>query len=188
MRLLIPAAIVAFALPAAAGAQDSTTKSRTDIKADDARVMSMTGCLRQEVATGVYTLDGTIASSGKELQSNSKLKTDVDKDKTKVKGKVETKADDGAVATSGTASTFLLVPGNNVDLASHVGEQVQVAAIMVERGHGDADVKIKDKTKVDPEHGKDTTSKSKTKLELPQSPHGQYTVMSIASTGMPCAR
>ena len=188
MRLAIPAVIVALALPMAAGAQDSKTKSRTNIKADDARVMSMTGCLRQEVATGVYTLDGAIAASGKELQTDSKVKTDVDKNKTTVKGESETKAKDGAVATTGASSTFLLVPGNNVDLASHVGEQVQINAIMVERGHGDADVKIKDKTTVDPEHGKDTTSTSKTKLELPKSTAGHYTVMSITSTGMRCAQ
>jgi hypothetical protein len=49
-------------------------------------------------------------------------------------------------------------------------------------------VKIKDKTTVDPEHGKDTTSTSKTKLELPKSTAGQYTVMSITSTGMRCAQ
>jgi hypothetical protein len=186
MRLAIPAAIVALALPLAAGAQNSKTKSRTEIKADDARVMSMTGCLRQGAANGVFMLDGAVAASGKELQTESKIKTDVDKDQTKVTGKTETKAKDGAVATSGTSSTFLLVPGNNVDLASHVGEQVQVAAIMVERGHGDADVTIKDKTTVDPEHGKDSTATTKTKLELPKSPAGQYTVMSLTSTGMRC--
>lgn len=188
MRLAIPAMIVALALPLAAGAQDSKTKSRTNIKADDARVTSMTGCLRQEVATGVYTLDGAIVASGKELETNAKIKTDVDKDKTKVTGETATKAKDGAVATTGASSSFLLVPGNNVDLSSHVGEQVQISAIMVERGHGDADVKIKDKTKVDPEHGKDTTATTTTKLELPKSPAGQYTVMSVTSTGMRCAQ
>lgn len=188
MRLAIPAVIAALALPMAAGAQDSKTKSRTNIKADDARVMSMTGCLRQEVATGVYALDGAIAASGKELQTESKIKTDVDKDKTTVKGESETKAKGGAVATTGASSTFLLVPANNVDLASHVGEHVQLTAIIVERGHGDADVKIKEETTVDPEHGKDTSSTSKTKLELPKSQAGQYTVMSVTSTGMRCAR
>ena len=187
MRLVIPAVVLAVALPVAAGAQDSTVKSRTNIKADDARVMSMTGCLRQQAADGVYALDGTIASSGKELQTNSKVKTDVDKDKTTVNGKTETKAD-GRVATSGSSSTFLLVPGNNVDLASHVGEQVQISAITVNAGHGNADVKIREKTKVDPEHAADSKANSKTKLELPRSSAGQYTVMSITSTGQPCAR
>jgi hypothetical protein len=116
------------------------------------------------------------------------VKTDVDKDKTTVRGKTETKAHDGTVATAGSTSTFLLLPGNNVDLASHVGEQVQISAIMVQPGHGDADVKIKEQTKVDPKNAPDTKANSKTKLELPRSPAGQYTVMSMASTGRPCAQ
>ncbi len=187
MRLAIPALMLAIALPAAAGAQDTTVRSRTNIKADDARVTSMTGCLRQEFGTGLYALDGTVAATGKELQTNSKVKTDVDKDKTTVRGKTETKANNGAVATAGS-STFLLVPANNVDLASHVGEQVQISAIMVTPGHGDADVKIKNETKVDPENAPDTKSNSKTKLELPRSSAGQYTVMSVTPTGRPCTR
>src|ERR1051325_5794960 len=147
--------------------------------------MSMTGCLGQELGTGLYTLDGAVAATGKEIQTNSKVKTDVDKDKTTVRGKTETKANNGAVATAGS-SNFVLVPANNVDLASHVGQQVQISAIMVNAGHGDADVKIKNETKVDPENAPDTKSNSKTKLELPRSSAGQYTVMSVAPTGRPC--
>jgi hypothetical protein len=186
MRLAFSVAMTVAMLSVALGAQDSKVRSRTNIKADDATVTSMTGCLG-EAAAGVYTLNGTIATSGKEIESNSKVKTDVDKDKTTVRGKTETKANDGAVATAGSASTFLLVPGNNVDLASHVGERVNLTAIMVKAGKGDADVKIKDKTKVDPENAPDAKSQSKTKLELPRSPAGQYTVMSITPTGTRCA-
>jgi hypothetical protein len=115
------------------------------------------------------------------------VKTDVDKDKTTVKGKSEAKANDGAVATTGTDTTFVLVPGNGVDLASHVGEQVQISAIMVKPGHGDADVKIKEKTKVDPEDAPDAKSQSKTKLELPRTAAGEYTVMALTPTGRRCA-
>jgi len=186
MRLVVPVAIAVAALSIPLSAQDSTVRSRTNIKADDATVTSMTGCLRQDVA-GVYTLDGTVATSGKEIETNSKVKTDVDKDKTTVKGKTETKANDGAVATGGNVSTFVLVPGNNVDLASHVGERVQISAIVVKAGHGDADVTIKDKTKVDPENARDSKSQSKTKLELARTPAGQYTVMSMTPTGRRCA-
>ena len=188
MRLFIRVVIAIAALSVPLAAQDSKVKSRTNIKADDATVTSMTGCLGQELATGVYTLNGTIATSGKELETNSKVKTDVDKDKTTVRGKTETKAHDGAVATGGTESIFMLVPGNsNVDLAAHVGERVQISAIAVKAGHGDADVKIKENTRVDAEHAPDATSRSKTKIELPRSPAGQYTVMSITSTGSRCA-
>jgi hypothetical protein len=187
MRLAFPVAIAVAALTAALSAQDSTVKSRTTIKADDARVTSMTGCLRQQLATGVFMLDGTVATSGKEIETNSKVKTDVDKDKTTVKGKSESKATEGAVATGGGATTYILVPGNGVDLASHVGERVEVSAIMVKPGHGDADVQIKEKTKVDPEDARDSKSQSKTKLELPRTAAGEYTVMALTPTGRRCA-
>lgn len=188
MRLAIPFAIAAAVLTATVHAQDSTVKSRTNIKADDAKVATMTGCLRQGPSTGVFTLDGTIASVGKEVQTDAKVKTDVDDDKTTVKGKTETKADDGVVGTSGSSSTFLVVPGTNVDLASHVGKEVQVSAIMVKPGGGDADVKIKDTTKVDAEDAPDAKSKSTTKVELPRSSAGQYTVTTITPTAGTCVR
>lgn len=187
MRLVFPVTIAVAALSVALSAQDSTVKSRTNIKADDATVTSMTGCLRQELATGVYTLDGTSATSGKEIETNSKVKTDVDRDKTTVRGKTETKANGGAVATGGTVSTFLLVPGNGVDLAPHVGEQVQISAISVKPGKGNADVKIKEKTTVDREDAPDAKGQSKTKLELPRTPAGRYTVLAITPTGTRCA-
>ena len=51
MRLTVLVAFVAAALSVTASAQDSKVKSRTDIKADDAKVISMTGCLRSDPAT-----------------------------------------------------------------------------------------------------------------------------------------
>ena len=84
-------------------------------------------------------------------------------------------------------STYALLPGKVADLSSHVGEQVQISAIMVKPGKGDAEVKINEKAKVDPEHGDDSTSKSKTKVELPRSPIGQYTVVSVTPLGTTCA-
>ena len=50
MRFLLTACAVALSMTLAVSAQDSTTKSRTEIKADDATIFSMTGCLRQDVA------------------------------------------------------------------------------------------------------------------------------------------
>jgi hypothetical protein len=107
------------------------------------------------------------------------VKTDVDKDDTEVKATTKTKAEDGAVATSGSTSSYVLVAKDGVNLSSQVGHQVQISAVVVEPGHGDADVTIKDKTTVDPDNGRDTTSSTKTKVELPRSPQGQYAVVSV---------
>jgi hypothetical protein len=177
----------ALALSATASAQDSTVKSRTDIKADDAKVISMTGCLRHDVATDSYTLVGNVTAAGNDLTTKSSVKTDVDKDTTKVQGKTETKGNK-PVATAGGLATYALLAAPEVNLAPNVGQQVQISAIQVEKGHGNADVTVKDQTKVERENAPDSKSNSKTKVELPRSPNGAYTVVSVMPLGTPCAR
>jgi hypothetical protein len=113
------------------------------------------------------------------------VKNDVDKDDATVKTTTRTKIDDGVVGTTGTA-TYLLVPRGDVNLASHVGHQVQVSAIMVERGEGDADVKIKERTKVDPENAADSKARSTTRIEVPRSPAGSYSVVSVKTLAAAC--
>ena len=189
MRQTVLVAFVAAALSAPAIAQDSKVKSRTDIKADDAKVISMVGCLRSDPVTSSYTLAGHIVAAGDDITAKSQVKTDVDNDKTKVEGKTEVKGDKGkAVATAGAITTYALLAGPNVNLASNVGQQVQISALQVEKGHGDADVKVTDQTKVEREDAPDSKSTSKTKLELPRSPNAGYTVVSVTSLGMSCAR
>ena len=187
MRLTVLIAFVAAALTVTANAQDSKVTSRTDIKADDARVISMTGCLRNNPVTNSYTLVGTITAAGNNLTAKSKVKTDVDKDKTTVQGKTEAKGNK-PVATAGNIATYALLAAPDVNLAPNVGQQVQVSAVQVEKGHGDADVKVKDQTKVERENAPDSKSNSKTKVELPRSANGAYTVVSVTSLGMPCTK
>jgi len=148
-------------------------------------VVSMTGCLRQDA--GAYALVGTIGAAGHDLKTETKVKSDVDRHGTKVRATTNAKADhDGSVATTGVMSTYALVPGNGVNLSPYVGQQVQISAATVKPGHHDADVKIEDKTTVDPEHGRDTTSRSKTKIEVPRTAYGQYTVVSVKPLGSTC--
>jgi hypothetical protein len=179
MRLAIPIGVAIVALAVTANAQDTTTKSRTKITADDAQVMTMTGCVRQDTLTGIYSLAGASMTAGDELKTKSKVKTDVDKDDVTVKGKTSAKVDDGAVATSGLMSTYTLVPQSGVDLSAHVGHRVHISAIAVDRGEGDADVKIKNKTTVDPDHASDTTTRTKTKVEVPRTAFGAYSVVAV---------
>jgi hypothetical protein len=185
MRLLIPVGAAVAALTVTVGAQDNTVKSQTKIEADDAQVVSMVGCLRQDAGTGNYVLVGTVAAAGDELKTKTKVKTDVDKDGTTVKATTKTKADDdGAVATAGVTSAYALVPKAGLNLASHAGHQVQISAVIVEPGHGDADVKIEEKTTVDPDNGRDATSSTKTKIELPRTagPYAAVSVKPLAGT------
>ena len=189
MRRTALVALVAAALSTPAIAQDSKVKSRTDIKADDAKVISMVGCLRSDPVTNSYTLLGHIGAAGDDVTAKSTVKTDVDKDKTTVQGKSEVKGNkDKGVATAGVLATYALLAAPDVNLAPNVGQQVQISALQVEKGHGDADVKIKDQTKVERENAPDSKSDSKTKLELPRSPNSAYSVVSVTPLGRACAQ
>jgi hypothetical protein len=186
-RLFSICAIVA-AMTVTVGAQDTKVKSRTKVKADDATVISLTGCLRQDPLSGGYTLLGTTAAAGDRVTTRTKVKTDIDDDDVEVTARTRSRADDDPVATSGAMSTYLLVPRGNVALASHVGHQVQVSAVMLERGEDDADVKIQDRTTVDPDNGPSRTGRSQTKIEVENVPHGQYAVVSVKQLATTCAR
>ena len=188
MKLLLPTTFIVAALSVTAGAQDSKVKSETKIKADDAKVFTMTGCLRNDAVTNSYTLVGTVTAAGDDLKTKSKVKTDVDDDKTKVEAKTESKGDDHAVATAGAVSTYFLLAGPDVNLSRYVGQRVQISSLMIEKGHGDADVEIKQKTRVDAENAPDAKSQSKTKIEADKSPHAAYTVVSVMPLGTSCAQ
>jgi FlaG/FlaF family flagellin (archaellin) len=187
MRLIIHIAVVlAAALCATAYAQDTTVKSRTTIEADEAQVVSMTGCLRQDNATRTYSLVGRIAAAGEKIRTDSQVRVDVDKKDTTVTAETRAKGDKRSGADPDAISTYGLAPGN-VNLTPYVGRQVQISAAAVKPGHKDADVTIDDKTTVDPERGRDRTERSKTKVEVERGPLGQYTVVSVRPLGGTCA-
>src|SRR6185503_105737 len=83
MRRILTGCAVALSMTLVASAQDSTIKSRTEIKADDATVFSMTGCLRQDVA-GNFTLYGTSVKSREGVTTDTKVRTENDRDESKV--------------------------------------------------------------------------------------------------------
>jgi len=167
-------------------AQDTTAKSKTTVKADDATVISLAGCLNQDKATGNYTLFGRTVAVGEDVTTTAKVKTDVDKDGTKIEATTKTKSDDGAVGTSGTMATYLVMPKGDVSLSPHVGHQVQLSAVMLKPGEDDADVKIKDKTKVDADDAPDGKAQSKTKIEVEGASHGQYAVVAVKPLSGTC--
>ena len=177
MKILIPMGAALMAAVVSVSAQDSTVKSRTEIKADDAKVTVMKGCLTRD-AVGVYSLKGTIAS-GDEITTTAKTTTEADRDDVSVKSETRTRVDGGAVGTSGTMATYVVVPRSGVDLMAHVGKSVEVSAVKVEAGRGDAEVSISEKTTVDRDDKPDTSAKTRTEVELPKSSAGAYTVMSI---------
>ena len=190
MKTLITGGLVALALSVTAAAQDSTVKSKTKVSGDDAHAVVMRGCLQRTTADG-FLLLGAVTSTGDDLKSRSKTKTDVDKDDTTVKSKTNTKIDhdDHGVATAGSSAAFAVTPRQGVDLATHAGEEVEISAVMIDaRKGGDktADVTIKNRTKIDRDDAPDSKSQSKAKAEVPRGPTPQVMAMSVKSLGRSC--
>jgi hypothetical protein len=189
MRVLIPACAVAIALGAAAHAQDSTVRSTTTVKGDDARTVVMTGCLTR--SAGSYMLSGATAAAGEDLTVKSKVKTDVDDDDTTVKSTTRAEVDrddDKAVGTSGTIRTYMLDPRTGVNLAAHVGHKVEIAGVMPDpsKGDDDAEVTIKEETKVENDDAPDTRVQTRTKAELPRGTHPHLSVISVKPVSGSC--
>jgi hypothetical protein len=174
-------------------AQDTTVKSKTKIDADDAHVVTMTGCLQQGPTAGVFLLSGATMVKGDDLTSKTKTKIDVDDDETEVKTKDRTEIehdDDKAVGTSGIANTFELTPKEGVDLTAHVGHKVELTAVALDAakkgGDDDAKIEMKTDTKVTTEDAPDARVKSKTKAELPRGANAKLTVMSVKEISPSC--
>jgi len=187
MKKWIGTCAFAAALAVTAHAQDSTVTSRTQVKADDAKAVTATGCLVPGLAPGAFAMRGTITARGEEVTSKTRTETDVDRDEARVRTETRTQADgDGNRVKSGTALLYDLSPRAGVDLTPHVGQQVQVTAIVLDRGKGDADVEIKEETNVDREHGKDGKSTTESKITVDRDNGPRLNVISVKSLGQSC--
>jgi hypothetical protein len=183
------AAACAFAV--AVSAQDATVKSKTTIDADDAKIITMTGCLQQGATSDLFVLSGVTMVKGDDLESKSRTKIDVDDDETEVttRTKTEVETDEAeAVGTSGSVRIYELMPKEGVSLTPHVGHKVEVTAVKVKAANGDddADVELKTETKVRRDDAPDSRTKSKTEMELPRGASPRLTVMSVKHISPSC--
>jgi len=111
----------------------------------------------------------------------------VDNDEARVRTETRTKAEgDHDRVSGGTVLLYDLSPRAGVDLTAHVGQQVQITAIELDRGKGDADVKVKEETNVDREHGKDGKSTTESKITVDRGSGPRLNVISVKSLGQPC--
>ena len=191
-KVLIPTCVLAAALGISANAQDrdTTVTTKTQVKADDARTMYLKGCLVQAPGTGLFVLNDAVAVTGEDLTTKTRVQTDIDDDKTKVETKSTAKIDDEkkVVGTSGATRVYELSPASGVNLASHVGKQVQISAVMVEAGKGDADVKVETRTRVESDDAPDAKDKVTTKAEIAQGPRPRLTALSITGSAQSCTQ
>ena len=187
MKRFIPTCAIAAALAVSVHAQDSKTTTRTQVKADDAKAITATGCLVPGLAPGSFALRGAITARGEEVTSRTQTKTEVDRDESRVRTETRTKADgDHNRVGAGSVVMYDLSPRAGIDLAAHAGQQVQLTAVMLDRGKGDADVKIKEDTKVDREHGSDGKSRTESKITVDRGDGPRLNVISIKPLGQSC--
>src|SRR5262245_13223734 len=128
-----------------------TTESKTKVEAEHAKPISYTGCIQTGTETRTFVLNNVVPVS-----------------------KTET------VGTSGTmsATTYALIPEGTVQLQQHVGQKVEVQAVLIEPGKGDAKVETKTKTAEGTEQ--------KTKTEIERGPLPQLKVISVKQLAESC--
>ena len=143
MTRFIVALALASGVAVAASAQD--TKTTTTVKTDqgDVKKVSYTGCVATGTETRSYVLN--------KIAPVSTTVTTTD-----------------AVGTSGTTTTtsYMLVPGDTIELQAHVGHKVQVEGMMIPAG----DSKTTTTTKVERDDAPDSKSKTTVKSDnaMPQ--------------------
>jgi hypothetical protein len=187
MKRLIPTVAMAAALAAGVHAQDSTSTTRTQVKADDAKAITATGCLVSGLAPGAFALRGAVTARGEEVTSTTRTKTDVDRDESRVRSETRTKAEgDHDRVGSGSVVLYDLSPRAGIDLAAHVGQQVQLTAIMLDRGKRDADVKIKEEQRVERDGAPDTKAKTESKVTVDRGAGPRLNVISVRPLGQSC--
>jgi Rieske Fe-S protein len=187
MKRLIPTLAIAAALATGVHAQDSKTTTRTQVKADDAKAITATGCL-VAAAPGAFALRGAITARGEEVTTKTRTKTEVDRDESRTRTESRTRAD-GDHDRVGHADVVVydLTPRAGVNLARHVGQQVQMTAILLDRGKGDADVKVKEETRVENQNAPDARSRTESKITVDRGDGPRLNVISVKPLGQSCS-
>jgi hypothetical protein len=163
---MISSCAVALFAAAVLHAQDTTIKQETHIKADDAKVMTVSGCLSSAGGSS-FVLTNAVASTAPSKKDDDKK----------------------SVGTSGVVSSYALVPRDGVALAPHVGHRVELTGVVVDaakKGDDDAKVKVEEKTDVKREGAPDSKSESTTKARIARGPEAQFAVTSLKMVSPVC--
>jgi hypothetical protein len=191
MYRIIPVVAIALGMAASVTAQDSTVRSRTKVSADDARALTLTGCLERGPSS-LFTLKNASASTSDEVTTKSKVQTDVDDhgNDVKTESRTEINRDDSRHAgVAGLKASYELTPQQGVDLAAHVDHHVQITAVALDAKNGDDDakVKIEDETKVNRDDAPDAKVKSRTEANLPRGDQSKVVVLSVRTLASSCS-
>jgi hypothetical protein len=124
----------------AIGVHAQETKTKTETKVDGSKdTVTFTGCVQSGTESRTYVLDKVVP--------------------VKQTRTTEVTGTSGTVTT--TATTYALVPGEQIELQPQVGHKVEVTGVVVPAGES----KTHTQTKIEREHGKDVKVDEKTKTD-----------------------
>jgi len=132
----------ACAVGLAAQAQETTTRTETRVKADDAKTVTFSGCVKPGTEAKAFILEKAVPVRRTTTE--------------------EATGTSGVVTT--TTTTYALVPGESVELTGDVGHKVEVTGVMVPSG----DVTKETKTTRETAAGTRTEETVKREGSLPQ--------------------
>jgi hypothetical protein len=191
MYRIIAVVAIALGMAASVAAQDSTVRSRTKVSADDARAITLIGCLERG-PSNVFTLKNAIASASEEVTTKSKTETEVDDRGNKVtRSRTEIDREDSRDAgVAGLKASYELMPQQGVDLGTHVGHQVQITAVALDPKNGDDDVKVRveDETRTSREGAPDSKVKTRTETNLSRGDEAKVVVLSAKTLAPTCSK
>lgn len=155
MSRLIPA--VAFALGCttfAVHAQDTSIKTETKTSGGQAQTVTYTGCVQTGTQERTYVLD-------------------------KVVPKTETTTRDVQTGRTSTSTTYMLIPGERVQVQEHIGQKVEVTGMLIPAGES----RTETTTRVEREDAPDTKTRERveTRNAMPQ-----FRVTSIKTLNEKC--
>ena len=163
MLRIISSCVLALFAAAAVHAQDTTIKSETRIKADDAKVMTISGCLGGGPTN--FTLSNIVASS----PGNKK--------------------DAQKAGTAALLDSYVLMARDGVALAPHVGHRVELMGVVVPpatKDDDDAKIEVKEQTQVKRENAPDSKTETTTKARIARGAEAQFAVTSLKMISPVC--
>jgi hypothetical protein len=132
-------------------------KSTTTVKANDAKTVVYSGCVRPRTEARGFVLESAIPLKQTTTETS--------------------RSGSGSTTTTTTTTTtsYVLVPDEKLDLAMNVGRKVEVTAVEIPRGDDRTTIETKTKTEVKGEPTRETQVKEK----VPQKDWPQLRIVSI---------
>ena len=147
---------IALGCAVALHAQETTTTTKTEVKGDEAKTVTYSGCVQSGTEARSFVLAKAVPVS---RSTTTEVGT--------------------SGSTTTTTTTYALIPGEKVELQPQVGHKVEITGMMIPAGN----TKTETTTKVERENAPDTKVKETTKSEnaMPQ-----FRVISVKQLAESC--